>query len=91
MAIFRSSYLNQVQIAAKASSRNRTKAIIQRFPSGMHCFLDHKPSVAVPSLSNGILSAVLSAFRVLVGSFTTMLLRFGWVDGNWRSTAWCRR
>ena len=33
MAIFRLNYLNQVQIAANISSRNRTKAIIQRFPS----------------------------------------------------------
>ena len=32
MAIFRLNYLNQVQIAANISSRNRTKAIIQRFP-----------------------------------------------------------
>ena len=33
MAIFRLNYLNQVQIAANISSRNRTKAIIQRFHS----------------------------------------------------------
>ena len=33
MAIFRLNYLNQVQIAANTSSRNRTKAIIQRFLS----------------------------------------------------------
>ena len=32
MAIFHLNYLNQVQIAANTSSRNRTKAIIQRFP-----------------------------------------------------------
>lgn len=33
MAIFRLNYLNQVQIAANTLSRNRTKAIIQRFPT----------------------------------------------------------
>ena len=32
MAIFCLNYLNQVQIAANTSSRNKTKAIIQRFP-----------------------------------------------------------
>ena len=33
MAIFHLNYLNQVQIAANTSSRNRAKSIIQRFPS----------------------------------------------------------
>ena len=32
MAIFHLNYLNQVQIAANTSSRNRAKSIIQRFP-----------------------------------------------------------
>ena len=44
MAIFRLNYLNQVQIAANTSSRNRTKAIIQRFlnsgiENSLHCRL----------------------------------------------------
>ena len=35
MAIFHLNYLNQVQIAANTSSRNRAKSIIQRFPKSV--------------------------------------------------------
>ena len=38
----------------------------------------YKLFLAVPTLGNGILSAELGAFRVLVGSFISVFLRFGW-------------
>lgn len=34
--------------------------------------------LAVPTFGDGILSAELGAFRVLVGSFISVFLRFGW-------------
>ena len=37
----------------------------------------HKLFLTVPTLGNGILSAELGAFRVLVGSFISVLLSFG--------------
>ena len=37
----------------------------------------NKLFLAVPTLCNGILSAELGAFRMLVGSFISVLIRFG--------------